>query len=155
MIDPKRAYTARSAAEATDLDERTIRRAVRVGELPATRSGRLHVIGGGDLARWFAARPTAAAVPPIVEVDPHPVTAVDQVEAIFERLYLAERQRAEDLAREAAGWRARAEVAEERAIAAERQLAQLPATTSTTAPASPPTPQTGGGWFARRRRRGA
>jgi hypothetical protein len=135
MIDPDRMYTARSAAAATDLDERTIRRAVRVGDLPATRRGRLFVIAGGDLLAWLRARAAGDQATAATSTPPPDVIS-------FERLYLAERQRSEDLAREAAVWR-------ERATGAEERLAALVASTATPSPSVlPPS-----GILARLRRR--
>ena len=180
MIDPDQTYSARAAAAELGIDERTIRRAIRVGEIPATRSGRWFVMAGGDLLAWsatrLASRSTSAGAAD-GEIDDDGAssrragtrTPNDPETAVYQRLYLAERDRAEALAQEVAVWRERATVADSRAQAVEAQLAALAgvtgpapllasAATTPTPPSSTPAATTtspaSAGLFARLRRRG-
>jgi excisionase family DNA binding protein len=55
--------TAREAAAAAGVDERTVRRAIARGTLPATKQAGVYRIAPADLARYRARRPVPAQLP--------------------------------------------------------------------------------------------
>lgn len=59
-LDAARVYTARAAAAVLGLNERTIRRAIAQGDLPATKHAGVYCIVSSDLARYQAQRQPSA-----------------------------------------------------------------------------------------------
>lgn len=58
LIDPAAVYTVATAVLALDIPSASIRRAIRIGELPAVRRSRRLYIAGRDLLAWVT--PTEA-----------------------------------------------------------------------------------------------